>query len=802
MEKLNFKNVEQMFNSRFFKRQMEANIRHILCFTDKKCNFILDANSEDSYTDGNKIVVGLNKKYANLSLDLLSGIIKATTGHEASHVRWSNFNGLKNFIEEAMRKGYNTELAKALANIIEDGRIERLLCIELPGFKKFITFKNLTLIYEDGELEDSGLLNNLVNTILFVAKTGLYPTNFETLFTELEQKTFDLKIKPRVLKGVNSNSYKTVFDMVFEILEIFEDLLPEQEEIDLQQFIDWLNQEYTTSNGEDDKSNDKELPPTASKSFKIVVSNSPQNQQKSSKKEKSSDEDEKGDKDSSDNKEKSNQGDSADNGQQDSSEDGAESSSKGNDSSTESEEDSTDASNSSSENGDDSSDDKGSSSENGDSSNENGEDSNDEQGDGDSSEGGLPSDKGDSSNDDNSSDSDNGNDSKNDSKPNNEGNPNSQNTNSDSQDKEESSKQGRNFDNDCQVIPNHIPSTVDTSQEEGSYELQQEDLIENIKALVEDEIVKAFENDTKLAKIEEQREKESKQNSYHSSIDVSAINSNYDSRGQEPNFKYVYPELPFMNPPSEFNMRIKGLENQFKRVLRNDNSSYKNQRKGRIDASNLWKLSINERDIFSKKNAQDKSDYAVYILIDMSGSMDNACKYRNAIGTALTIEHALMNIDGVEIKTVGFDWSKGCGSRLRVFKDFKEKRSRTPFVYSHDLTGNSNRDGFAIRVALEDLKKHGAKNKLLIVISDGMPACGVEKFEDSIADVKDAVHKGRKMATIMSILINDGPIWEQTKECFHHMYEAKGSIMVDVKNEPENLINNVVLYLKNMFKKK
>ena len=77
----------------------------------------------------------------------------------------------------------------------------------------------------------------------------------------------------------------------------------------------------------------------------------------------------------------------------------------------------------------------------------------------------------------------------------------------------------------------------------------------------------------------------------------------------------------------------------------------------------------------------------------------------------------------------------------------------------------------------------------------------VESYRESIADVKNAVREGRKFATVLSILINDGPIHDDTKEVFHEMYESKGSILVDVYNNPEEVMSNLVLYLKRILKK-
>ena len=285
-------------------------------------------------------------------------------------------------------------------------------------------------------------------------------------------------------------------------------------------------------------------------------------------------------------------------------------------------------------------------------------------------------------------------------------------------------------------------------------------------------------------------------------LDLNSINEKYKSyRLKEEDFKYEYINAPYTPYPSEFMSDIKILEKQFKNLLKNEDEFIKKQKRGRIDSSNLWKINtIYDNNIFSKKTIQNDSDYAVYILIDLSGSMNTRLKYNQAISTAIKIEGALINLPGVKVKTVGFDYTYY--SRLRVFKDFNDKKSKTANALYSNYTGDSNRDGFAIRVALEDLKKTNAKNTLLILISDGRPAWDGERIEDAMNDVKDAVHNGRKQSLIMSVLINEGQIYPHIKDAFYFMYEDKGTIMADIKKEPEILLSSIVLYLKKLFKKR
>ena len=112
---------------------------------------------------------------------------------------------------------------------------------------------------------------------------------------------------------------------------------------------------------------------------------------------------------------------------------------------------------------------------------------------------------------------------------------------------------------------------------------------------------------------------------------------------------------------------------------------------------------MHDGNVFYKENNNKNGGCAVYILIDLSGSTLGT-KYELEMATAICIEGALMNIPDVEVKTVGFSHfyndsmggyraSRGFSSRyirdetgyscMRVFKDFKEKRSKTPYAYKN-----------------------------------------------------------------------------------------------------------------------
>lgn len=618
-QNINHEEIKKIFNNISFKKEMDINIKQILINRQKKCSLLFNLKSDECFTDGKIINIGILEEFKSLDLVEVVALIKGLVGHEASHVRWSNFQELKNFHQKIKELGYNSDISISLANILEDGRIERLLCKELKGYAKYIQFLNLKVVYGNGNLSSSDLFTNTVNTILFLSKLGRYPENFKDIFSQEEQYFIKSKIEPIVLKSILVKSHSELLSLTIEVLNILSSKFKEITSDTINEELSHFTKRnvvpgYNTAEGFIE-SLDNYSGIVHANGFKIDL---------------------------------------------------------------------------------------------------------------------------------NASDI-------------------------------------RNI-SDAHIIGEDVNK-----------------IYSNLKEFFEDD----FNNIIKDERFSSENYRPHTMNDkYFDNIDLLSINSVYNEENlKEPNFKYEYIDGDFTTYPSDLQFDIKLLERQFKKILERDDFLLKKQKKGRIDSSKLWKVSsVYDKNIFSKRTLLDNSEYAVYILIDLSGSMDSELKYREAINTAIKIEGSLLNLENVAVKTVGFNYINH--SRLKIFKDFNEKKSRTASALFRKYTGGSNRDGFAIRVALDDLKKHNAKNKLLVVISDGRPLWGGETIEQSMLDVKNAVHKGRKDVVILSVLINEGRILDNIKECFHYMYEDKGTVMVNVKDNPEDLINTIVLYMKKLFKKR
>ena len=102
--------------------------------------------------------------------------------------------------------------------------------------------------------------------------------------------------------------------------------------------------------------------------------------------------------------------------------------------------------------------------------------------------------------------------------------------------------------------------------------------------------------------------------------------------------------------------------------------------------------------------------------------------------------------------------------------------------------GNSNFDGYSIRVATADILSRPEKKKLLVVLSDGLPCYGGE--EDVQQAVTEARLKGIEVVGIYFSEYEDS----STEESFKRMYQKNYII-----TSPENIEKELVVILKKFF---
>jgi len=173
-------------------------------------------------------------------------------------------------------------------------------------------------------------------------------------------------------------------------------------------------------------------------------------------------------------------------------------------------------------------------------------------------------------------------------------------------------------------------------------------------------------------------------------------------------------------------------------------------RSGRINATALARLtSFNDERAFRRKHEHTANDVAVTLLIDCSGSMTSNNRIRVASETAYALASVLERIR-ISTEVLGFstgrDFSAEAHSEARrlgvtyaryealnmpIIKGFAERvtptvKNRLAYLgnrsYQHGLLRN-NVDGECVQIAATRLSQRREKRKILMVLSDGKPAC-------------------------------------------------------------------------------
>lgn len=213
---------------------------------------------------------------------------------------------------------------------------------------------------------------------------------------------------------------------------------------------------------------------------------------------------------------------------------------------------------------------------------------------------------------------------------------------------------------------------------------------------------------------------------------------------------------------------------------------------GILDARDVYRLAINDYNVFSKKSPSKQKERAIYLLLDRSGSMGAGkfSKFYYGCKSLAVLEECFK--DRCALKIAAFD---ACGSNYVthcIIKGWKERNSKNLSYnfYTHRSSGSGNKDGYSIRLATEDLLARPEEEKLLIVLSDGAPTCYRERGQGE-QDVRGAVKSARKKGVkVASIFFGDG----YESEGVRAMYEYGL-----VATTPEHITEELFKIVKQLF---
>jgi len=131
-------------------------------------------------------------------------------------------------------------------------------------------------------------------------------------------------------------------------------------------------------------------------------------------------------------------------------------------------------------------------------------------------------------------------------------------------------------------------------------------------------------------------------------------------------------------------------------------------------------VSVMQTRAFERRKLPQEKDYAVSVLVDLSGSMRGEKIEETFKGTIVLAE--VLNRLSIKTEILGFN------DRIHEFQDFGESMSpevrtlMSGMIEEVDTErGSWNDDGWAVQQASDRLSKEPEKEKFLLVLSDGIP---------------------------------------------------------------------------------
>lgn len=212
-----------------------------------------------------------------------------------------------------------------------------------------------------------------------------------------------------------------------------------------------------------------------------------------------------------------------------------------------------------------------------------------------------------------------------------------------------------------------------------------------------------------------------------------------------------------------------------------------NQKKGRLDASKLYRVTLPESSLseklFRQKTESMALDTAVSVLVDYSGSMRSSDKIETAGAAAIALNELFRTLR-VNCEILGFTELGSEKNATYVFKPFNKPVSDDNLTASMSAASGymaNNCDGDNILVAANRLKTQKQPRKVLVVLSDGSPAGGDGDIDGFTRDVIRKIEKEREI-DIIGIGIRDNNV--------KRLYKTN-QVVYDIQELPSKLIETL-----------
>lgn len=336
-----------------------------------------------------------------------------------------------------------------------------------------------------------------------------------------------------------------------------------------------------------------------------------------------------------------------------------------------------------------------------------------------------------------------------------------------------------------------MQSKIDTGSEKKSEQIQESieeilsDKMEGIESETDREISKDLEQARKGIELSNKNEENGKYSL--TADDINSVNkdlfqSNFHENARSKTYKRkVATSEPIKIRASRTRQKIKNI------IKAKETEERVELFSGSLDVNALGLFCTGKPNVFKEGGIPSDLETCCYILKDNSGSMDSSFKENLAIEALSEVESTLKDV--MPLKEVAF-YATGNSVYHDVIKEWDDNDASISYAESYRASGNyprgCNNDAYSIYCAALELIKRPEENKILIVISDGLPSGCNE------ADVQKAVRFARKNRIfVINFLIGDKRTIENLWERFKNMYETYFCGV-----NPEKLGNSLFSFLK------
>jgi len=144
-------------------------------------------------------------------------------------------------------------------------------------------------------------------------------------------------------------------------------------------------------------------------------------------------------------------------------------------------------------------------------------------------------------------------------------------------------------------------------------------------------------------------------------------------------------------------------------------------RQGTLDDEELYRWAMDDYRVFSERIIDVKPDVFMALLVDMSGSMSGR-KLRIAQRLAQLFVWALHEQEGVDTQVWGHTGDGSRDQSVDIFRLWEKGDPMSRLGLIDTLYHNNNYDGHAISYVVKQAMEHEHPQKVVIVLSDGLPS--------------------------------------------------------------------------------